>query len=53
MEGLADDPASPVPPVRHPDEICVLVTGGPGKHSFLVPAFGNSSAVTWPVVDRD
>ncbi|HMG44211.1 MAG TPA: hypothetical protein VK611_22955 [Acidimicrobiales bacterium] len=53
MEGLADDPESLVPPVRHPDEVCVFVTGGPGKHSFLVPAFGNSSAVTWPVADRD
>lgn len=49
MNGLAEDPDAPVPPVRHPRDINVLVTGGPGKQSFLVPAFGNTAAVTWPI----
>jgi hypothetical protein len=49
MEALAEDPEALVPPVRHPSDICVLVAGGPGKQSFIVPAFGNTAAVTWPV----
>jgi hypothetical protein len=49
MEGLADDRDCLVPPVRHPDDICVLVAGGAGKQSSLIPAFGNTAAVTWPI----
>ena len=49
MEGLAEDPDARVPPVRHPDDMKIFVAGGPGKQSAVVPAFGNSAAVTWPV----
>jgi hypothetical protein len=49
MEGLAEDPDSLVPPVRDPADINVFVAGGPGKHTALIPAFGNTAAVTWPV----
>jgi hypothetical protein len=49
MNGLASEEDALVPPVRHPREINVFVTGGPGKQSFVVPAFGNSTAVTWPI----
>jgi hypothetical protein len=46
MNGLAEDETALVPPVRHPRDIRVFVSGGPGKQSFIVPAFGNSAAVT-------
>lgn len=29
-----------------PDDICIMVAGGPGTHSVYVPCFGNSRAVT-------
>jgi hypothetical protein len=46
MNALAADPANLVPPVRRPEEIRVLVAGGPGKHSAVMPGFGSTSAVT-------
>jgi hypothetical protein len=35
-----------------PEEIGILVAGGPGTHSVYVPSFGDSRAVT-RVVDAD
>jgi hypothetical protein len=32
-----------------PEDIWLLVAGGPGTHSVYVPCFGNSRAVTRPV----
>ena len=29
-----------------PEEICIMVAGGPGTHSVYVPCFGNSFAAT-------
>ena len=31
---------------QRPDDICVMVAGGPGTHSVYVPCFGNSRAIT-------
>jgi hypothetical protein len=35
-----------LPIVPRPDDIQILVAGGPGTHSVYVPCFGNSRAVT-------
>jgi hypothetical protein len=34
------------PIVGTPDDIHLVVTGGPGKHSAFVPTFGTSKSVT-------
>jgi hypothetical protein len=47
MEALADDQL--VPMTGHPDQIHVLVVGGPGKHSCVVPSWGMTTSVTLPV----
>jgi hypothetical protein len=49
MNALAQDRDALVPPTRRPDEILVLVAGGPGKHSAVLPGFGASHAVSRPV----
>lgn len=49
MNALAARPDSSVPAVRRPEEIRVFVAGGPGKHSAVLPGFGSTAAVTWPV----
>jgi hypothetical protein len=41
---LADDTLLPIAP--RPDDIQLIVAGGPGTHSVYVPCFGNSRAVT-------
>ena len=46
MNALAADRDALVPPTRRPDEILVLVAGGPGKHSAVLPGFGASNAVS-------
>jgi hypothetical protein len=35
-----------VPVVDRPEDLLVLVAGGPGKHSMVVPTFGATEAVT-------
>ena len=47
MRGVADDELLPM--TGHPDHIRVLVAGGPGKHSCVVPSWGMTKAVTLPV----
>jgi hypothetical protein len=49
MDALAEQPENLVPAVRRPEEIRVFVAGGPGKHSAVMPGFGSTAAVTWPV----
>jgi hypothetical protein len=44
MEAVPDD--QPLPMTGHPDNIRVLVVGGPGKHSCIVPSWGMTSSVT-------
>ncbi len=41
---LADDTLLPISP--RPEDIQLIVAGGPGTHSVYVPCFGNSRAVT-------
>ncbi len=36
---------------RQPEDIGIMVAGGPGTHSVYVPAFGNSRAVTVEIAD--
>jgi hypothetical protein len=44
---LADD--EPAPITDHPDNIRVLVAGGPGKHSCVIPSWGMTKSVTLPI----
>lgn len=49
---FADLPADAVVPmIDGPESLLVMVAGGPGKHSMLVPTFGTTQAVTADVVD--
>ena len=47
MKTVADDELLPM--TGHPDNIRVVVVGGPGKHSLLVPSWGVTRSVTLPV----
>jgi len=47
MEGVADDQLLPM--TGHPDNIRVMVVGGAGKHSMIVPSWGMTTSVTLPV----
>ena len=42
--GVPDDAV--VPMLDGPESLLVMVAGGPGKHSMLVPSFGTTEAVT-------
>ncbi len=44
---LADDDPKPI--MRDPDLIRVLVSGGAGKHSCVVPSWGMTASVTLPL----
>ena len=50
MEAIDDEDAM-LPPVRSPDGFRVLVSGGPGKHSSVLPGFGASKCVTRRIGD--
>ncbi|MBI2015148.1 MAG: hypothetical protein HYS77_06390 [Candidatus Rokubacteria bacterium] len=39
-------PDAEVAPCARPDDVMVVVAGGPGKHSAIVPTFGATRAVT-------
>jgi hypothetical protein len=43
------DDTDPMPMTEHPDNIKVLVVGGAGKHSCVVPSWGMTKSVTIPV----
>lgn len=47
MEAISDLDAM-LPPVSAPDSFRVIVAGGPGKHSAVLPGFGASNCVTTP-----
>lgn len=47
LAALHDDDAMPV--TDHPDNIRVLVAGGAGKHSCVIPSWGMTTSVTLPV----
>jgi hypothetical protein len=48
---ITPDTLLPVSP--RPEDIWIVVAGGPGTHSVYVPCFGNSRAVTREVKDLD
>lgn len=50
MEAIKD-PEALIPPVRSRDAFRVLVAGGPGKHSSVLPGFGASNCVTRRIGD--
>jgi hypothetical protein len=47
MKLTADDHALPM--TEHPDNIRVVVVGGPGKHSSVIPSWGMTRSVTMAV----
>jgi len=51
-ERFLDRPAdAEVPWCVSPDDLMVIVAGGPGKHSAVVPTFGATRSVTLPIED--
>ena len=47
QEALPDDALMSL--TEHPGNIRVMVVGGPGKHSSVVPSWGMTKSVTVPV----
>jgi hypothetical protein len=50
LHALADGDAMPL--TDHPDNVRVLVAGGPGKHSCVIPSWGMTKSVTLPVEEK-
>ncbi len=50
MERLGDH--DPAPMTAHPDNIRILVVGGPGKHSSVIPSWGMTQSVTLPILSK-
>jgi hypothetical protein len=48
LEAIDDDDAL-LPMTDHPDNVRVLVAGGPGKHSSVLPSWGMTRSVTVPL----
>lgn len=42
-------PETAVPPCERPGDLMVIVAGGSGKHSAIVPTFGATRSVTAPI----
>jgi hypothetical protein len=49
LGAIRPDTLLPISP--RPEDIGIVVAGGPGTHSVYVPCFGNSRAVTRRVAD--
>jgi len=47
LAALGDGDAMPI--TDHPDNVRVLVAGGPGKHSCVIPSWGMTKSVTLPL----
>ena len=47
IAALGDD--DPMPMTDHPDNIRVLVAGGAGKHSCVIPSWGMTKSATLPL----
>jgi len=43
-------PDARVQVARKPEDIMIIVAGGPGKHSMYVPTFGGTRSVTRPIL---
>jgi hypothetical protein len=48
LETLPDDAMLPI--TDHPDHFRILVAGGPGKHSCVIPSWGMTRSVTLPIL---
>jgi hypothetical protein len=48
LRALGDDDLAPIS--DHPDNIQVLVAGGAGKHSCIIPSWGMTKSVTLPLL---
>ncbi|MDE3077240.1 MAG: hypothetical protein KGJ86_17620, partial [Chloroflexota bacterium] len=48
-----ENPNALIPIADSPDDITVIVVGGPGPHSQFLPSFGETHPVTRPVARRD
>jgi hypothetical protein len=49
---LVTDDGVRLPPLNDPDDLRLLVAGGPGKHSCVIQSFGATRSVTRPVDTR-
>jgi hypothetical protein len=47
LGALGDEELAPI--TDHPDNVRVLVAGGPGKHSCVIPSWGMTKSVTLPL----
>ena len=47
-----EEPDRRMPVVRAPHALRLLVVGGPGKHSCVIPGFGETHSLTEPLVAR-
>ena len=47
LHALFDQDLMPI--TDHPDNFRVLVAGGPGKHSCVIPSWGMTRSVTLPL----
>ncbi len=43
LERFGGIPEGPIPMVRGKDDLTIIVTGGPGKHSCWIPTFGGTT----------
>ena len=43
LERFGHIPEEPVPMVNTPEDLAIIVLGGPGKHSSWIPTFGGST----------
>ena len=46
-------PGSLIPPYGKPEDLVIVVAGGPGKHSLFIPTFGDTRMVTRPIARRE
>ena len=51
LHALRDEDAMPV--TDHPDNVRVLVAGGAGKHSCVIPSWGMTRSVTLPLEEKE
>ena len=47
MQALQDGDAAPM--TGHPDNIRIMVVGGAGRHSSVIPSWGMTRSVTIPI----
>ena len=46
-------PDEEIPALARPEDLIVLVVGGAGKHSAIIPTFGETRPVTRPIARKD